>query len=236
MMFGLKKALGGWLSADQENQEEAEPLPNFQGVPHSIANVGRAIAKRSRLQASGSVEYATAEGTQVHDLNSTFEALPRSVLLLEDDAVFSAMVTTFLGSSGFKVTQVSNGAEGLRKLLSEDFDAIVCDMVMPSFPGDKFYLAVSKTKPHLCDRFIFITGHKGDRKIDEFIRSVRGIVLWKPFQLYELVERIRLILQKVDSEAPPSSLAAPTPSKKHRVRAPVPAGGAPSQHGAHPKH
>jgi CheY-like chemotaxis protein len=219
MKFGLKKALGGWLSADPAYQDEVELLPPVQELPQSIANVGRAINYRAKRQTSVNRELVSAESAQVHDLNETFEGLARSVLLLEDDLNFSGLVATFLSSNGYQVTQVTNGADGLRKILNEDFDAIVCDMVMPAFPGDKFYLAVSKTKPHLCRRFIFITGHKGDRKIDEFIRSVRGIILWKPFQLYELGERIRHILQKTQCDLPLSTKAVGKPLKKSRNRA-----------------
>jgi CheY-like chemotaxis protein len=59
----------------------------------------------------------------------------------------------------YQVTNVPLGAEGVQQVLASDFDAIVCDMVMPNFPGDMFYLAVQRARPHLCQRFIFITGH-----------------------------------------------------------------------------
>jgi hypothetical protein len=59
-----------------------------------------------------------------------------------------------------------------------------------------FYLAVERTKPHLCKRFIFMTGHRGDPKIDEFIRRVKGLMLWKPFEMYMLTEAIQTVLKK----------------------------------------
>jgi DNA-binding NarL/FixJ family response regulator len=97
------------------------------------------------------------------------------------------------------VVRVPSGAEGLKKLMASDFDVIVCDMVMPGFPGDMFYLAVSRTKPYLLKRFIFMTGFQGDRKIDEFIRRIRGVVLWKPFQFHEMMERIDAVLAKASA-------------------------------------
>jgi hypothetical protein len=41
-----------------------------------------------------------------------------------------------------------------------------------------------------------MTGHKGDRKIDDFIRRVRGLILWKPFKSHVLMESIRAVEQK----------------------------------------
>ncbi len=89
-----------------------------------------------------------------------------------------------------------SGVEGLKKIMADDFDLVICDMVMPSLPGDMFYLAVERTKPRLCRRFIFITGHKGDPKIDAFIRRVGGLMLWKPFQMHELQRAIQSVLRK----------------------------------------
>ena len=118
--------------------------------------------------------------------------------MLEDDENFSEVFGEYLQRKGFKVVCVPNGAEGLRKILAADFDVILCDMVMPGFPGDMFYLAASRTKPHLLKRFIFMTGFQGDPKIDEFIRRIRGVVLWKPFQAGEMMERIDMVLAKAD--------------------------------------
>ncbi len=57
-------------------------------------------------------------------------------------------------------------------------------------------MAVERVKPHLCKRFLFMSGHRGDRKVDEFIRKVHGLILWKPFQSHILMESIQVIEQK----------------------------------------
>ena len=66
-------------------------------------------------------------------------------------------------------------------------------MVIPNFPGDMFYSAVERIRPQLCKRFIFMTGHQGDRKIEEFIRRIRGLMLWKPFQMHVLFEAVEAV-------------------------------------------
>ena len=79
------------------------------------------------------------------------------VLMLEDDEQLATTLKVFLESNACKVTQVENGVEGLRRVMDEDFDLVLCDMVMPKFPGDKFYLAVERVKPALCRRFLFMS-------------------------------------------------------------------------------
>ena len=124
------------------------------------------------------------------------EISTHSILLLEDDDQFASILQEFLELYSCKVTRVKDGVEGLRRIVTLDFDLILCDMVMPTFPGDKFYIAVDRVKPTLCKRFIFMTGHKADPKWDSFIRSVRGLILWKPFQMHDLLIAMRTIFRR----------------------------------------
>ncbi len=120
----------------------------------------------------------------------------KKILMLEDDTELASLLKDHLGAEGFLVTYVQSGVEGLKLIMAGEFDVILCDMVMPNLSGDMFYLAVERTKPHLCKRFIFMTGHQGDPKIDAFIRKVRGLMLWKPFELHDLQAAITAILKK----------------------------------------
>jgi DNA-binding response OmpR family regulator len=124
--------------------------------------------------------------------------LPKKCLLLDDDEDFVEILSEYLRSQNFQVFPAKNGVEGLKKIMADDFDLIICDMVMPHLPGDMFYVAVERTKPRLCRRFVFVTGHMGDPKIDAFIRKVGGLMLWKPFQMHDLATAIQNVLRKAE--------------------------------------
>ncbi len=117
----------------------------------------------------------------------------RRVLLLEDDPAFGEIMTDFLRESGCEVEAVVNGVEGVHKVLAGDFDVILCDMMMPTLPGDMFFRAVERMRPHLCDRFVFMTGHRNNQKVNEFIESVDGTILTKPFHVDDLLEMVAFI-------------------------------------------
>lgn len=117
----------------------------------------------------------------------------KKVLLLDDDDAFQDVVKDVLEANQYAVTAVRNGVEGVKEVMGSDFQIIVCDMNMPSLPGDMFYLAVERMKPLLCSRFIFVTGHKNDGKINEFIRKVSGTMLPKPFQVDDLLEMLAFV-------------------------------------------
>ena len=129
------------------------------------------------------------------------EALPEtatsepkgSVLLLEDDPQFKQIMHEFLSGQGYKVACVQNGVEGVHEVLAKDFEVILCDMMMPTLPGDMFFRAVERMRPHLCNRFIFMTGHRGNPKVNDFIRTVNGTMLAKPFHVDDLMEMIAFV-------------------------------------------
>ena len=125
----------------------------------------------------------------------------KSILLLDDDIELADTLKALLESRNFVVTTASNGVEGLREVMDMDFDVIICDMVMPSLPGDMFYLAVQKTKPHLCDRFVFITGHSDNPRVDAFLKKTNGFLLIKPVLTDELVPMISQVLQRTSAKS-----------------------------------
>ena len=116
----------------------------------------------------------------------------KKILILEDEETVSKFIRFALEPAN-TVVIVSNGADGVREIQAGDFDVIICDMMMPKLPGDMFYYAVERTKPYLCDRFIFMTGFKDDRKINEFINKVNGLMLTKPFKAADLLELIAFV-------------------------------------------
>ena len=119
-----------------------------------------------------------------------------TILLLDDDLELAETLKSLLQARNFLVTTVKNGVEGLREVMTMDFDVILCDMLMPTMPGDMFYLAVQKVKPHLCSRFLFITGNGGDHRTNDFLQKADGLVVFKPVPNDELVQMISLVLQR----------------------------------------
>ncbi|MBC8125784.1 MAG: response regulator [Gloeobacteraceae cyanobacterium ES-bin-144] len=124
----------------------------------------------------------------------------KSILLLDDDIELADTLKRLLESHNFIVKTVKNGVEGLHEIMALDYDLIMCDMVMPAMAGDMFYMAVERTKPHLCARFIFVTGYRDDPKVNAFIKSVNGLVLFKPVNTEELIRTISYVIKQTASQ------------------------------------
>ena len=124
----------------------------------------------------------------------------KNILLVDDDEDLALTLKYLLESHNFIVTTAGNGIEALREVLAIDFDVVICDMLMPKMPGDMFYLAVQKSKPEIAKRFIFVTGHADNPKVDAFLKSVDGLVLFKPVLTEELVRTISFVLNRTANQ------------------------------------
>jgi CheY-like chemotaxis protein len=141
-----------------------------------------------------------AVGEKTYDLDKAARVAARKkVLILDDDLPFADMTRMLLETNGYEVDVAGDGVQGIKKIMDNEYAVILCDMIMPNLAGDMFYVAVERVKPHLCRRIVFVTGHQGDRKVDEFIRKVRGLVLWKPFQPHVLIETIQALEKRASA-------------------------------------
>ena len=162
--------------------------PKPQLLPLPSAEQGRTL--RFPSPRSGPAPSPGSGDDLTQDLEIT------NILLLDDDVELADTLKLLLESRNFIVTTAHNGVEGLREAMGMDFDVIICDMMMPRMPGDMFYLAVQKVKPHLCPRFLFVTGHGDDPRTNDFLQRSDGLVVFKPVPGDELLQMISLVLQR----------------------------------------
>jgi len=111
----------------------------------------------------------------------------KCVLIVDDDLELASIYQHLLETFNYEVSIAANGAVALKHLLNRDVDAIICDLRMPELEGDLFYNALERVKPHLCSRFIFLTGVSDDPKYHSFLSQVKAPVLHKPVHPEQLL-------------------------------------------------
>jgi CheY-like chemotaxis protein len=190
---------------------------HFHSVPHRRnpetgtcpADLSRVVRPRPGSPAPES-HYGPVKETVTLDLDAPGKTTPevkvpprylfregQRVLLLEDRDDFRQVLHDYLVSRSFQVISVPSGVEGLREILKDPFDLILCDMMMPLVGGENFYWAVTRMRPAVCHRFIFFTGHQNDPKLKFFFRRVNATVLFKPFKLDALDSAILEVVRKL---------------------------------------
>jgi two-component system response regulator AtoC len=68
----------------------------------------------------------------------------KRILIIEDEANMRHMLAVLLGKSGYEVTTVVDGQEGLNAIEGEQFHFILCDIKMPGMDGMAFLKAAKK--------------------------------------------------------------------------------------------
>ncbi len=118
----------------------------------------------------------------------------KAVLLVDDDKQLAVALQWILADENFFVDVAYDGEEALLKVTANDYDAIICDMMMPRVRGDEFYLKAKEMKPELTDRFIFITGFAADPQLNLFLTRNDVKYLIKPFPVQGLINCVRQLL------------------------------------------
>ena len=119
---------------------------------------------------------------------------PTLVLLLEDDAVSSALVESFLGDAGYEVVAVADGADALMEISRREFDLLILDINVPTLSGlALFEIMIQKG---IDTPAVFITGVADAQAEAKSLEMGAADFLRKPIRKEVLLPRVRSILQR----------------------------------------
>src|SRR6266404_1440306 len=136
-----------------------------------------------------------AEETQKQAARDSVHPLAlKAVLVVDDDKQLASALQWILKDENYLVDVAFDGEEALLKVRVHEYDAVICDVMMPRLRGDEFYLKAKELRPNLADRFIFITGFAGDSAIKDFLGVEKIKHLVKPFPIQELVSCVKELL------------------------------------------
>ena len=119
------------------------------------------------------------------------------VLIVEDDYHLADTLCEVLTFENCLVDVAANGMEARDKLRSADYDAIVCDLIMPMIDGEALYNDVAREFPYLADKFLFITGHASAKGgFTSFIWQTGNTLLEKPFEMDQFCAALRDVFKR----------------------------------------
>ena len=115
----------------------------------------------------------------------------KAILVVDDDKQLASALQWILADQNFLVDVAFDGEEAILKVKVNEYDLVICDLIMPGLRGDEFYLKAKKARPALSDRFIFITGFGTDPKIHDFLTRHDVKYLFKPFPVEGLIRCVK---------------------------------------------
>ena len=120
------------------------------------------------------------------------------ILIVEDEPDFLRTVAQFLREEGYAVDEAADGEEGLYKAEDTDYDAIVCDVMLPQFDG---YELVRRLRKKRKTPVLMLTARSGVRDRIHGLDNGADDYLAKPVDLGELAARVRALIRRAHGHA-----------------------------------
>ncbi len=127
------------------------------------------------------------------------EVEPAHVLVIEDDDIVARTIERSLRGEEFRVLLTSSGVEGLKAARRRPPDLVILDIIMPGMDGYTVCREM-RSDPRLAEvPILFLTAKiKDEDKVAGFNAGADDY-LCKPFNIDELILRLRAILRRVRS-------------------------------------
>ncbi len=114
--------------------------------------------------------------------------------MVEDEADLALIVADTLRGQGYEVLTAGNGIDGLDKFKTCGADIVVADVMMPEMDGFTMARAIRKTSPTVP--LLFLTAKSTIDDVEKGFEIGANDYLKKPFELRELIVRIKALLRR----------------------------------------
>lgn len=119
-----------------------------------------------------------------------------NILVIEDDEIVARTIERSLRGQDFKVTAAASGVEGLKNARTHPPDLVILDVIMPGMDGYTVCREMRADLKLANVPILFLTAKiKDEDKITGF-KAGADDYLSKPFNIDELVLRVRAILRR----------------------------------------
>ena len=120
------------------------------------------------------------------------------ILLVEDDPSIREVTAIGLGSAGFAVTTAVDGVEGLERFRADPFDLILLDIMLPRLDGYEVTRQIRRTS---TVPVVMLTARGDTMDVVVGLEAGADDYVRKPFDLPELIARIRAALRRAGTTA-----------------------------------
>ena len=117
----------------------------------------------------------------------------KNILLVEDDEKISKLVKGLLEEDSYHVTQSFDGDDGYSKIIENNYDLILLDIMLPKLNGYKVCRQVRSAG--ITTPILMLTAKSGEYDLEEGLDTGANDYLKKPFSSIELKARIRALLR-----------------------------------------
>lgn len=120
------------------------------------------------------------------------------ILFVEDEQDLTLIVADTLRGQGYEVITAADGIAGLETFRTEGADVVVADVMMPKMDGFSIAREIRKLSPTVP--LLFLTAKSTIDDVEEGFEIGANDYLKKPFELRELIVRIKALLRRYNTD------------------------------------
>lgn len=120
--------------------------------------------------------------------------MSNKILFVEDEEDLTLIVADTLRGQGYEVVIAVDGEDGLEKFKTEAADIVVVDVMMPKMDGFTMAKEIRKLSPTVP--LLFLTAKSTIDDVEQGFEIGANDYLKKPFELRELIVRIKALLRR----------------------------------------
>ncbi len=123
----------------------------------------------------------------------------RSILVVDDDSVYSLLASDTLERAGYTVFMAADGRVALEILTAEKPDLILLDVELPDMNGFNLCIAMRAASGGSDIPIVMVTGHNDTESIERAYQVGATDFIHKPVLWQTLPQRIEFILRAQDN-------------------------------------
>lgn len=117
-----------------------------------------------------------------------------TILIIDDEKAIRKTLNEILTFEGYKVTEASDGEEGLKLFSSTTFDVVLCDIKMPKMDGIEFLVKATELNPDVP--VVMISGHGTIETAVDAVKKGAFDYISKPPDLNRMLITLRNAMDK----------------------------------------
>ncbi len=184
---------------DSSEKRRAPPVDYLQG---SGKWIGLIFCQQITVAHGGSLEVSHSEDQRAATITLHLPASERDerpavrVLVIDDEELILRSLGRMLRAD-YWVDVCSDGERALEMIAEDDYDVILCDIMMPRLSGVALYERLKTVRPEARERIIFISAGTFTYKTQSFADSTTQPVLLKPVRREGLRTAIEALRAKL---------------------------------------
>jgi len=126
--------------------------------------------------------------------------MKRKVLIVDDEEVIRKVLRIHLAKLGYEVTEAADGEQAIEELGKDDFDLLICDILMPKKDGWEVLKEVKSNSKTMHLPVIVLKAKNEEADMVKGCNLGANYYMTKPFTKAELLYGLRLMFDGSSEE------------------------------------